>query len=265
MLRRILTALAMVPLLVGAILYPNPKLFQLLCWLCLGVALLEYFAVTWPGAPSFQRYFASALGLICSAFWMMGGDSLVPGLVVTSGLVGIGFLFFLLLGQTDQAHHRLGHLILGIFYVAGFGTHVALLRSLDFGVYWIFTVLAATWLNDTLAYFAGHQWGRHRLAPKLSPGKTWEGWLGGLAGSAIGVYAVWYLLPNPLTALQAAGLVGLAAVFGPIGDLSESLLKRSMRVKDSGHIIPGHGGMLDRIDALLFTGPLFYYFAVWVV
>ncbi len=81
-------------------------------------------------------------------------------------------------------------------------------------------------------------------------------------GSAIGVLVFWYFLPNPLNLPEALGLVVLAAIFGPAGDLSESLLKRSIGVKDSGHVIPGHGGMLDRIDALLFTAPLFYYYAL---
>ncbi len=264
MIRRILTSLAMAPLLIGAIIYPNPFLFQLLCWLCLGVALLEYFNLTWSKYPLWQRYFGALLGMVCSALWIMGVNQYISGVTLTSLLVGIAFLFFVFQGQSEEAHNRLGHLVFGVLYVAGLGTHVALMRGLDHGVFWIFVTLAATWLNDTGAYFAGHKWGRHRLAPAISPGKTWEGWVGGILGSAAGVYALWYLLPNPFTAQQLAVLIPLAAIFGPLGDLSESLLKRSTGFKDSGHVIPGHGGMLDRIDALLFVAPLFYYYALYL-
>lgn len=264
MFRRIMSALAMVPLIVGAIIYPDPRLFMLLTWLCLGLAMQEFFTAVWPGSPKLHRYFGTVLGMAVSAFWMMHGEEHVSGLAVISLMVGIGFVFFAVQPKMDQAHNQLGHLILGIFYIAGLGTHIGLMRGLEYGIFWVFITLAATWLNDTVAYFAGHKWGRHQMASHLSPGKTWEGWIGGLIGSAIGVFIFWRFFPNPLSLGQALGLIGIAAIFGPAGDLCESLIKRSLGVKDSGHMIPGHGGMLDRIDALLFTAPLFYYFAVWV-
>lgn len=125
-----------------------------------------------------------------------------------------------------------------------------------FDVAWVIMAFVVTWANDTCAYFAGHAFGRHRLFERISPKKTWEGFAGGLAGSVAGALLVrWLLLPQALGAGPAV-VVGLgAAVLGPLGDLAESMLKRAAGVKDSGRTIPGHGGLLDRIDALLFVAP----------
>lgn len=121
------------------------------------------------------------------------------------------------------------------------------------GLAWLLIVLFATWLGDTLAYFVGRRWGRRLLLPRVSPKKTVEGALGGLAGAALagGLGVLVFGLGVPTVAGAAVGLV-LGAV-GQVGDLAESLLKRQAGVKDSGALIPGHGGVLDRIDGLLFA------------
>jgi phosphatidate cytidylyltransferase len=125
-----------------------------------------------------------------------------------------------------------------------------------FGVAWVILAFVVTWANDTAAYFAGHAFGRHRLYERISPKKTWEGFAGGAVGSVVGALATrWLLLPDELS-LAAAIVIGLGgAALGPLGDLAESMIKRAAGVKDSGRIIPGHGGLLDRIDALLFVAP----------
>lgn len=140
------------------------------------------------------------------------------------------------------------------------------------GFVWVILTFVTTWLNDTLAYFAGRFFGRHPLYPRVSPKKTWEGFAGGILGSVLGALLVKALfgvgvLPQPggeAFLLSWAGCIGLglgASVLGPLGDLCESMLKRSAGVKDSGRLIPGHGGLLDRIDALLFVAPWVYLWA----
>jgi phosphatidate cytidylyltransferase len=142
-----------------------------------------------------------------------------------------------------------------------------------FGFAWAILVFVTTWLNDTLAYFAGRVFGKTPFYPKVSPKKTWEGFAGGVVGSVLGTFAVKAVfLAVPLPAgerfdLSWAGCVGLglgASVLGPLGDLAESMLKRAAGVKDSGKLIPGHGGLLDRIDALLFVAPWVYLWAAMV-
>jgi phosphatidate cytidylyltransferase len=136
---------------------------------------------------------------------------------------------------------------------------------LRFGVGWVILAFVTTWANDTFAYFAGHSFGRHKLFERISPKKTWEGFLGGIAGSVVGALVVRWLLLGAELGLGAAVVVGLgAAVLGPLGDLAESMIKRAAGVKDSSRIIPGHGGLLDRIDALLFVGPWIYVCAEYL-
>ncbi len=134
-----------------------------------------------------------------------------------------------------------------------------------FDVPWVIMAFVVTWANDTFAYFAGHSFGRHKLYERISPKKTWEGFAGGVVGSIVGALVVrWLLLRGALTPGSAV-IVGLGgAVLGPLGDLAESMVKRAAGVKDSGRIIPGHGGLLDRIDALLFVAPWIYVCAAYL-
>jgi phosphatidate cytidylyltransferase len=137
---------------------------------------------------------------------------------------------------------------------------------LRFGVpHWVILAFVVTWANDTFAYFAGHAFGRHKLYERISPKKTWEGFAGGAVGSVLGALVTrWLLLADALSP-AAAVVIGLgAAVLGPLGDLAESMVKRAAGVKDSSRIIPGHGGLLDRIDALLFVGPWVYVCAAYL-
>jgi phosphatidate cytidylyltransferase len=161
----------------------------------------------------------------------------------------------------------LGVTLLGAVYVGALGGTVAGLRTLDpvaEGPWRIVLLLAIIMVSDTLAFFSGLLFGRHRLAPALSPSKTVEGALGGLAGGIVGAFAVRAVgLPSlPPAHTLALGL--LVAALGIVGDLDESLLKRWAGVKDSGTLFPGHGGMLDRIDSLLFGAPILYYYFIYV-
>jgi len=142
------------------------------------------------------------------------------------------------------------------------GTHGAWL-FLPRGVWWLLVILLGVWGNDAAAFFTGHYFGRHRLSPRISPAKTWEGVAG---GSVLSIAAALILTVKPLgvpwyLALVLGGLICAAAV---LGDLAESLIKRQTHVKDSGQIMPGHGGMLDRIDSMLFVVMVVYFFAALV-
>jgi len=175
-------------------------------------------------------------------------------------------------GPIERAPERVAISALAWLYCGVLISTVGALR-LNFGFAWVILAFVVTWLNDTLAYFAGRFFGKHPLYPKVSPKKTWEGFAGGVLGSvlgALGTRAVFLLAPQPggeRFELSATGcvVVGVgAAVLGPLGDLAESMLKRAAGVKDSGKLIPGHGGLLDRIDALLFVAPWVYLWAALV-
>ena len=121
-----------------------------------------------------------------------------------------------------------------------------------------------TWAADTGAYFAGRAFGRHKLYPKISPGKTVEGAIGGLASAVGAAFLIRFLFDVPMEAAYTAGMGAVAGVAGVIGDLSESLLKRSVGAKDSSRLIPGHGGVLDRFDGVMFAAPALYAYVVIV-
>jgi phosphatidate cytidylyltransferase len=155
------------------------------------------------------------------------------------------------------AAQRLGGYLLGVGWISLFLFLVGL-RRFEHGIAWVVLVLVISWLSDTGAYFAGRALGKRKLYPRVSPGKTWEGLFGGLATAVIGVFVVRAFWLPELGVVDAVVLGAGGSITSVLGDLSESLLKRAFSVKDSGWIMPGHGGMLDRIDSVLFVAP-----AVW--
>jgi phosphatidate cytidylyltransferase len=181
-----------------------------------------------------------------------------------------------------RCHATLGMLVgwsltlAGAAYIGALLGHILLLRQIEAplhpsplatlglapGAAWVLFTMTATWGQDAAAYFAGKWGGRTPMTPGLSPKKTWEGAAGGLLGAiVIGALAVpLFGLPIPIVAGALLGAV--AGILGPLGDLSESLIKRQVGLKDTGSLIPGHGGILDRVDSLLFTAPAIYYLAL---
>lgn len=126
---------------------------------------------------------------------------------------------------------------------------------------WVILACSLTWVGDTCAYFAGRFLGKHKLYPRISPAKTWEGFAGGMAGAIGSAFVVRALVLPELSAFDAVALGVIGGIGGPIGDLIESMIKRACKAKDSGTILPGHGGMLDRVDALMFNAPLVFFYA----
>jgi phosphatidate cytidylyltransferase len=214
--------------------------------------------------PDAMICFAAALALPWAMYMHAGShaDEALGGLFVWLVLRA------LLRWPVRDAMPRLGVTILGVMYVAWLGAHLVLLRQLPLlyardyqeGFRFVFATLVLVWLSDTAAYFVGSLFGRRRLALRISPGKSVEGAVGALVfcGAAGSVLAL-TVLPHVLTPVSGAGMGVLASFAGQIGDLLASLLKRDAQVKDTSHLIPGHGGVLDRFDSLLLAGPVLYY------
>jgi len=211
-----------------------------------------------------ERPVEQYLGAICGSLliiplYLQHFELLLLFLILTFLLLTLMYLFSL--GPLDQLIFRLGWQMVGIIYIPLLLGHLVLLRQLPDGRGWVFLVLFAVMACDSLAYFTGVSFGRHKLYPQVSPKRSIEGSLGGLVGACLGVWlAALLFLPNFTTGhvIMVGLLLGCA---GQIGDLFESLLKRACGVKDSGGIFPGHGGILDRLDSLLFAFPLAYYLA----
>ncbi|HET9551513.1 MAG TPA: phosphatidate cytidylyltransferase [Anaeromyxobacteraceae bacterium] len=186
------------------------------------------------------------------------------GLALAGATVGLLSVLLLRHEVMEQVPARAGRVALAWAYCGLLPATVVGLR-LRFGFDWVILAFVVTWANDTFAYFAGLLFGRHKLYEKVSPKKTWEGFAGGALGSLAGAAAMQaFRLQAELPLGGALALGAGAAVLGPLGDLVESLLKRASGVKDSGRLIPGHGGLLDRIDALLFVAPWVYVFASYL-
>jgi phosphatidate cytidylyltransferase len=259
---RILTAAVLIPVLLVCILWRNPIGVWGLVFIATGLALYEYFQITTRARR--EQLFGIALGLMYAAvlYWVDRA-----AVAAGAGVVVATFVFYLFRRGDDlkDALAHVGTTTYGVLYVALL-SYLAMLKR-DQGTYgteWVILVLTVTWCGDTGAYAAGRLTGKHKLYPKISPGKTWEGALGGLLGSFGAAALAHALYLRDLTWTQAALVSIPAAVLGQVGDLCESLLKRAYGVKDSGHVLPGHGGLLDRIDALLFAAPYIYFFAHWM-
>jgi phosphatidate cytidylyltransferase len=188
-----------------------------------------------------------------AAFWLL------------AGFFFFAWIFQLLSGGVlQEAPTRAAHLVTGCLYGGVGMMALSALRLREDGFWWAFAALVITWLNDTMAYFAGRFLGRRKLYPAVSPNKTWEGFLGGLLGSVLGLFILRAVAFPVLTVVDCLVLGVLGGLLGPMGDLCESMLKRAYGVKDSSRLVPGHGGMLDRIDALLFNAPLVFLYVTFL-
>jgi phosphatidate cytidylyltransferase len=192
-------------------------------------------------------------------------DLLTP-LLITSAIV-LPLIGLLARRQKDGAFTRWVWTLAGILYIGWLLSHLVALRDLESGRNWVFLVLFVTWVSDTTAFLVGRRFGRHKLAPTVSPGKTWEGTIGGICGGI--AVSILFFTPTPFqlplnSAGQAILLGALTSILGQVGDLLESLFKRELGIKDSGKLMPGHGGILDRIDSLILASIVVYYCAIWV-
>lgn len=222
---------------------------------CAGVALHEYWLLARPLAPLAPAgYIGAALALVGAELggvgWLLGG-------------VLATFLFAFALKAISEARQAatiaISGTVMGALWIGGGLGFLILLRDLPVhGRLAAFIVLLTVWGGDTLAYLGGRLVGRHKMAPRTSPGKTWEGFIFGTSATIFIAFVACYK-QNFLTIGQSVVVGVVVAIAAPAGDLFESLLKRDMDVKDTGTLLGGHGGMLDRIDALLFAAPAVYF------
>ncbi len=272
---RILSAIVLIPVVLVVVALGEPWL-ALLVALAAGIALDELYhlfaaaghrPVRWAG-------YLSALAVLLAAYLRPDGLGIGAALALAVLLTLTGQL---LRPDRGGALTDWALTLAGTLYVAWPLAHFVLLREaarpaappfwqvlgapdLGPGAWWVLAAFLMVWLCDTAAYFVGSLWGRHRLSRSISPKKSWEGAVAGFLASIGVAVGLVPLLGLGLSYAWAAALGSIVGVVGQAGDLAESLLKRQAGVKDSGRLIPGHGGMLDRVDSLLFVVPVVYYF-----
>jgi phosphatidate cytidylyltransferase len=258
--RRVYTAVLLIPGLYVVIRYLPPIAFTLLAFMVGALALSEFYRLCFREGSTRPL---TAIGLVTMALWFASFH--IGGLGVEYLFLGVILTLLLPLVSREQSGQRLSNsaaMIFGVLYVGGAMTYLVRVREYPSGEHLILFVLFVTWAADTGAYYVGKSFGRHPLAPRLSPKKTIEGLLGGLALAIGAVFAARPWFPFSLTVLDSVLLGTILTAAGLAGDLAESAVKRAAGVKDSGGLLPGHGGMLDRVDSLLFTGPTFYYYVL---
>lgn len=267
-MQRLLTAAVMVPLVIAAVFYLPSVWFFILAALVFGWAASEFARIArfWaPGAPveALVALVPLAAVLLAGLLPLYEGPRtqdlrLFAGTLLVS--VGVGCLVLLARTPLPEVFAALGAFAFGVPYFAlptASLYHVHLL-----GAWWVVLLFAIVWLGDTAAFYVGSRWGKNKLAPTVSPNKTWEGSVASFAtGIAVTVaWSVWRTgeVDGRLVLIGAA-----TAAAAQVGDLVESMIKRGAGIKDSGTLLPGHGGMLDRMDAMLFAAPVFLL-GLWI-
>lgn len=266
---RLLTASVGVPVVIVCSLVGGIP-FLLAMNLVIGAGLFEFYRMMQAIGIRPYRTVGVVAGLVVSWYvYFQGG--VFSGLFITIVLVAI-MVLELFRRDGEFAVFHISSTIFGVFYVAWLGSHVILLRQLgegmesaDNGGFFVIFAFALAWGTDTGAYFVGHALGRRKLAPRISPGKSVEGALGGAAVSLVAALVAKATIMPLLSILDAVVLGLVAPVMAILGDLVESLMKRNVKIKDTSHALPGHGGMLDRFDSVLFVAPLVYYYLRFLV
>jgi phosphatidate cytidylyltransferase len=263
---RLLTAAIVAPILLGTLFFGPVIAWYAIVFCASLVGASELFGMTHPNDRGARAIGIVMTGAVSLTLYFEGTRPLALLTMVAAVTIGGSFVTLIRLGRIEDAALRIMAGVAGPLYVGALVTMLAMLRR-DQGVngppYVLFALMVA-WLGDTGGYFAGRFLGKTKLYEAVSPNKTREGFLGSLAGSACGALLAhfWYLPALPL--VDGLVLAVVAGALGQMGDLVESLLKRSTGIKDSGWIVPGHGGILDRIDALLVVSPIVYLYTAWM-
>ena len=253
---RALTAVVLLPIVIACI-YQGGLLFLALLAILLTLAEVEFCHLM--ARNDFRPALVFGIGMV----WLFLLDAHYPPLDLSrpgTTLIVLGSLGWQLFHRQGSPVADWALTVTGGLYLGLCGACLIGLRALEDGLWWTLITVFSIMLADTSAYFVGRAWGRHKLAPTLSPGKTWEGYL---AGIAIGG-----LLTALLASLWHVGAVHglilglLTAIFAPLGDLAVSMIKRHVGAKDSSNLIPGHGGALDRVDSILWAAAIGYYYVL---
>ena len=260
LVRRLVVAGIAIPMIVALVVWATPFLFFLVM---AGLVILSQY--------EFYRLFPDIsfdsgvwMGLSAGAGFLyviyLKSTGAVPPetLEVVAALLLLTVLGGTLLSGGVARMAQLPIVWLGIMYIPFLLGTILLIRGIPGGDRWILYLLALTWIVDSGGYFFGKMFGRHRMAPVVSPGKTWEGALGGTVAGILFSLLIVSWLPAPLSRMAVFWIALLLSVTGQLGDLVESAFKRQAGVKDSGHLLPGHGGMLDKVDSLIFNAPVLY-------
>lgn len=260
--KRLLTGAIAIPAICLLIGYgPEPTLF-IMVLIAVALGLHEFYALLLPDNKPHERAIGIILGMVLACLIYVGNTSYSHALLCFS-VIFLCLLYMLKSRDFSLGVSKIALTLFGILYIGFLLSYVTLIDKSTPGKQWLFFLVSTVWAADIGGFFAGSLVGRHKLYPKVSPNKTIEGIGGGVFG-AIAVALVFRKLFFPVLDVSDCVVLGSSlALFGQMGDFAESMIKRSANVKDSSSLIPGHGGVLDRLDSFLFSAPFLYYYICW--
>jgi phosphatidate cytidylyltransferase len=264
--QRIIVAIIIIPITIGAV-YAGGWVYLALILAMLGISAWEYWRMFQKGGlcPSRSILIGGVLLLAASRAWL----GFTYSDLLLSAIILIAMFVHTLAYERgiDCSASSFAVTLSGVLYLGWIGAYLFSLRNLPDGTWWTLTVVPAAALADSGAYIFGKTFGKHRFSPRVSPKKTWEGYLGGILFSMVTtalLAAFWHLRAAAITPLAGLIIAAVISILSPIGDLGESMLKRQFGLKDSSTLLPGHGGMFDRIDSWLWAGVIGYYLVLWL-
>jgi phosphatidate cytidylyltransferase len=264
-LKRWLTALIAIPILIYLIGFGPRWLFYFLLFGASCICLHEFFLLTAPKLPRIPKALAFVLCFLFPVLFSHGFIQLAFVTLCFTVMLVLCFYLFSEPGRRKEVFEGTAAVALGFLYAGLPLSLLVLVGQTSRGNLWIFFLLAIIFLGDTAALYCGRLLGKHKLYVTVSPGKTWEGAVGGFVTSVVVGIVFSRIFDLHDSVWTIAMVSGVLAIAGQLGDLAESMIKRNYGVKDSGRILPGHGGFLDRVDALLFAIPVFYAFLTWSI
>lgn len=266
--QRVLTALLLAPLATAAVLLLPTAYLSLCLAVVVGLAAWEWTTLAGIGKPLGRIAYLILVGACLLLLWRLPVQTWTSYLLIPVGLLWFAAAVYLL--RLRRVEPAIGHdpvlVVLGLPVLIGPWAAMVVLHTMNGEGRWlVMFLLVLIWVADSAAYFVGRRWGRAKLAPVLSPGKTRVGVYGALAAAACcGLLLAWAMGLGMAPALTAVAICVITAFISVIGDLFESLLKRRRGLKDSGRLLPGHGGVLDRIDSLTAAAPVFALGMLWL-
>lgn len=256
-----ISAFVLLPVIIVIVVYGGSIALACLLALLSAIGIAEFYRMALP-EKKLELRLASLAGAALIFTPFAANDKLVIGAIALL-FVGFTLLFLFRVRTIENAARDVSFALLAFLYIPFLLMHLVMLRETTFGVEWLFVIMLIVMTNDAAAYYVGSAFGKHRLYPTVSPKKSIEGAIAGLGGSIIGALLSKYIYFPQLTFVDVILTALVIGTVGQAGDLFESLLKRSFGVKDSGTLIPGHGGILDRLDSILFAAPVTYYYVLF--
>lgn len=263
-IKRWITGIIAVPILLAVILYGSEGVFTGFIIIIILGAVIEYNRMVFNEESSWEKWEGLAISFLIplAAF---SGDFRILLAVIAFSFISVFLLFLLRINTHSLDFVPLSKLVLGFMYIPFMLSHFILIRKSDDGIIWIFLILVFAFSGDIAAFYVGRLIGKKKLLPLVSPGKTVEGTIALFIGCIVGCLLFRSVFYPKLSVIHAV-IIGLGGgILGQLGDLCESLIKRASGVKDSGSFLIGHGGLLDRLDCLIFIAPFVYYYRLLIM